>query len=295
METTLVVMAAGLGSRFGGNKQISHVGPHGEILMEYAIYDALAEGFTQVVFILKKEMVEEVKTTIGDRIAKRVKVAYAVQDYDSLPEWYTVPAERVKPFGTVHAVLAAKDVIEGPFATINADDYYGREAFAIMYKMLNSFKDKSNAGMVPYILGNTMSENGSVTRGVCKLRGDQLDSICETSDIHYGEGRKVFAGDAALSDKEVVSMNIWGFHPDLLPVMQTYFEDFLRALKPEDIKKECLLPVMVGDFLADQTITVKAEASHDKWFGLTYQADREIVMKELVELHKKGVYPETLF
>ena len=288
-------MAAGLGSRFGGNKQISHVGPHGEILMEYAIYDALAEGFTQVVFILKKEMVEEVKTTIGDRIAKRVKVAYAVQDYDSLPEWYKVPAERVKPFGTVHAVLAAKDVIEGPFATINADDYYGREAFAIMYKMLNSFKTKADAGMVPYILGNTMSENGSVTRGVCKLRGDQLDSICETSDIHYGEERKVFAGDAALSDKEVVSMNIWGFHPDLLPVMQTYFEDFLRALKPEDIKKECLLPVMVGDFLADKTITVKAEASHDKWFGLTYQADREIVMKELVDLHKKGVYPETLF
>lgn len=288
-------MAAGLGSRFGGNKQISHVGPHGEILMEYAIYDALAEGFTQVVFILKKEMVEEVKTTIGDKIAKRVKVAYAVQDYDSLPAWYTVPADRVKPFGTVHAVLAAKDVIDGPFATINADDYYGREAFAIMYKMLNAFKSKADAGMVPYILGNTMSENGSVTRGVCKLRCKKLQSISETSDIHYGEGRKVFAGDTPLSEKEVVSMNIWGFHPDLLPVMQSYFENFLRALRPEDIKKECLLPVMVGDFLADKTITVKAEASHDKWFGLTYQADREIVMNELVNLHANGTYPEHLF
>ena len=199
METTLVVMAAGLGSRFGGNKQISHVGPHGEILMEYAIYDALAEGFTQVVFILKKEMVEEVKTTIGDKIAKRCKVAYAVQDYDSLPAWYTVPADRVKPFGTVHAVLAAKDVIEGPFATINADDYYGREAFAIMYKMLNAFKTKADACMVPYILGNTMSENGSVTRGVCKLRCKKLQAINETSDIHYGDGRKVFAGDVELS------------------------------------------------------------------------------------------------
>ena len=164
-----------------------------------------------------------------------------------------------------------------------------------MYRMLNSFKGKADAGMVPYILGNTMSENGSVTRGVCKLRCKKLQSINETSDIHYGEGRKVFAGDAELSDKEVVSMNIWGFHPDLLPVMQTYFEDFLRALKPEDIKKECLLPVMVGDFLADKTITVKAEASHDKWFGLTYQADREVVMKELVSLHEKGVYPEQLF
>ncbi|MBQ7173343.1 MAG: hypothetical protein IJR88_04430 [Clostridia bacterium] len=295
METTLVVMAAGLGSRFGGNKQISHVGPHGEILMEYAIYDALAEGFTQVVFILKKEMVDEVKTTIGDRIAKRVKVAYAVQDYDSLPAWYKVPVDRVKPFGTVHAVLAAKDLIEGPFATINADDYYGREAFAIMYKMLNSFKDKSDAGMVPYILGNTMSENGSVTRGVCKVQGGKLQSICETSDIHFGEGRKVFAGENELSDKEQVSMNIWGFHPDLLQVMNTYFEDFLRALNPEDIKKECLLPVMVGDFLANKTITVKAEPSHDKWFGLTYKEDRDIVIEELKALHKNGTYPEMLF
>ncbi|MBE6552820.1 MAG: hypothetical protein E7666_00600 [Ruminococcaceae bacterium] len=294
MDTTLVILAAGLGSRFGGNKQISHVGPNGEILMEYSIHDAIEAGFTQIVFILKEEMVETVRESVGKRIEGRVRVDYAVQDMQSLPAWYSVPADRVKPFGTVHAVLCAKDVIRGPFATVNADDYYGKEAFRLMHEMLSGFQSKSEAGMVPYILGNTMSENGGVTRGICDVQRGYLRRVDETHDIHYEEDHRIVGEYGGLDPQEMVSMNIWGFHPELLADMQNYFEDFLHALTPEQIKAECLLPVMVNDFLETQKISVQARASGDRWFGITYQADRETVMTELKLLHKKGIYPEKL-
>ena len=294
-DTSLVILAAGLGSRFGGNKQISHVGPHGEILMEYSIYDAIEAGFTQIVFILKEEMVELIREGIGKKLEGRVRVDYAVQSTDSLPNWYTVPANRTKPFGTVHAVLCAKDVIRGPFATVNADDYYGKDAFRIMHEMLVSFADAHDAGMVPYILGNTMSENGGVTRGICEVKKGYLQSIDETHDIHYEEDHRIVGEYGGLDPQEVVSMNIWGFHPTLLPVMQGYFEDFLRALTPDNIKAECLLPIMVNDLLANEMITVRAQSSPDRWFGITYQADRDTVAAELQLLHKKGVYPQDLY
>jgi len=294
MDTTLVILAAGLGSRFGGNKQISHVGPNGEILMEYSIYDAIEAGFTQVVFILKEEMVETVRETVGNRIAERVRVDYAVQDTSSLPSWYSVPEDRVKPFGTVHAVLCAKDVIRGPFATVNADDYYGKEAFVLMHEMLTGLASKHEAGMVPYILGNTMSENGGVTRGICDVERGYLCRVDETHDIHYEEDHRIVGEYGGLDPQEMVSMNIWGFHPDLLDEMTKYFEDFLRNIKTGDIKAECLLPIMVNDFLASKMITVRAKPSHDRWFGITYQADRETVMAELCLLHRKGIYPEKL-
>lgn len=295
MDTTLVVLAAGLGSRFGGNKQISNVGPHGEILMEYSIYDAIEAGFTQVVFILKAEMVDLIREGIGKRISERVRVDYAVQDTSSLPSWYSVPADRTKPFGTVHAVLCAKDVIRGPFATVNADDYYGKEAFRIMHDMLTGLGGKHEASMVPYILGNTMSENGGVTRGICDVERGYLLKVDETHDIHYEEDHRIVGEYGGLDPQEMVSMNIWGFHNEFLPVMNDYFESFLRALKPEDIKAECLLPIMVNDFLKDQTISVRAKSSPDRWFGITYQADRDTVAAELRNLHKKGVYPEGLY
>ena len=295
METTLVILAAGLGSRFGGNKQISHVGPHGEILMEYSIHDAIAAGFTRVVFILKQDMVEQVKTTVGDKISHLAEVAYAVQSTDLLPSWYSVPSERTKPFGTVHAVLCAKDAIRGPFATVNADDYYGKEAFQIMHRMLCAMEDRSQAGMVPYILGNTMSENGGVTRGVCNIEKEHLQNVLETHDIHYTENREILGEFGKLGGNEMVSMNIWGFHPDLLEDMQAYFEEFLRSLSPDEIKKECLLPVMVNDFLAAKKISVRAIPSPDRWFGITYQADRDTVAKELEALHTNGSYPPTLY
>ena len=295
METTLVVLAAGLGSRFGGNKQISHVGPHGEILMEYCIYDAIEAGFSQVVFILKEEMVDLVRETVGNRIADRVRVDYAVQDTSSLPSWYDLPADRTKPFGTVHAVLCAKDLIRGPFATVNADDYYGKDAFRIMHELLCDLATKEKAGMVPYILGNTMSENGGVTRGVCEIRDGYLDHVVETHEIHYGENREILGEFGELTGKEMVSMNIWGFHPELLADMQTYFEDFLRALKPEELKAECLLPIMVNEFLEQKKISVLCKPSPDRWFGITYKADREAVEAELAKLHELGVYPDSLY
>ncbi len=295
METTLVILAGGLGSRFGGNKQISHVGPNGEILMEYSIFDAIAAGFTQIVLILKEEMVETVRASLDPKLAGRARVDYVVQDMTKLPVWYTVPADRVKPFGTVHAVLCAKEIIGGPFATVNADDYYGKEAFRIMKKHLDAMRSAKDACMVPYVLGNTMSENGGVTRGVCRLCRGKLSRITETHEIHYDEDRRIVGEFGALTGEEAVSMNIWGLHPELLPQMQRYFDDFLRALDAEELKAECLLPVMIGDFLKEKSISVKAEVSADRWFGITYQADRESVMQELVALHASGAYPKTLF
>lgn len=295
MDTTLVILAAGLGSRFGGNKQISHVGPHGEMLMEYSIFDAIEAGFHQIVFVLKEEMVELVKESIGSRIPSHIRVDYAVQDMTKMPSWYKVPADRTKPFGTVHAVLCAKDVIGGAFATVNADDYYGKEAFKLMHGMLLTLDSEKKASMVPYILGNTMSENGGVTRGVCNIRCSKLREVVETHEIHYDENRKIVGEFGELTGKEKVSMNIWGFHPAALDMMNTYFEDFLKALTPDQIKAECLLPIMVNRWLAEKKISVTAKASPDKWFGITYQADRESVMEELKRLHEDGIYPEKLF
>ncbi len=295
MDTTLVILAAGLGSRFGGNKQISQVGPHGEILMEYSIHDAIEAGFTQIVFVLKQEMVDHVRESIGNRLNGRVRVDYAVQDASTLPEWYSIPEERTKPYGTVHAVLCAKDVIRAPFATVNADDYYGKEAFRIMHDILVNLEGKSQAGMVPYILGNTMSENGGVTRGICDVRNGYLENVDETHDIHYEEDHRIVGEYGGLDPQEVVSMNIWGFHPELLETMNDYFESFLKNIQPGDIKAECLLPIMVNDFLRREQITVRAKSSPDRWFGITYQADRETVAAELSFLHKKGIYPEKLF
>ncbi len=295
METTLVILAAGLGSRFGGNKQISHVGPHGEILMEYSIHDAIKAGFTQIVFILKPEMVDMIKSDIGARLEGKIRVDYAVQDDTTLPVWYTRPADRTKPFGTVHAVLCASELIRGPFATVNADDYYGAEAFTIMHDLLLTLGNADDATMVPYILGNTMSDNGSVTRGVCRVENGYLVDVNETKNIEYDADRSIISDNGPLDASEMVSMNRWGFHKDLLARMNTYFEDFLKNIPEGDIKAECLLPIMVGEFLEDGKFTVSAKSSPDKWFGITYQADRETVMNELQNLHNAGVYPEKLF
>lgn len=294
-KTTLVILAGGLGSRFGGNKQISQVGPHGEILMEYSIYDAIAAGFDQIVFILKADMVETVRATVGERIKDRVRVDYVVQDTTSLPTWYSVPAARVKPFGTVHAVLCAKDVIEGAFATVNADDYYGREAFFIMHRLLMDLQEKNDACMVPYILKNTMSENGGVTRGICDVENGFLLHVKETHDIQYDSAHHIVGEFGALRGDEQVSMNLWGFHRDLLADMNAYFEAFLASLTEEDVKAECLLPVMVGDLLKQKNFCVRAEPSTDQWFGITYQADREAVMNALAALHASGTYPDSLY
>ena len=292
-KATLVVLAGGLGSRFGGNKQISGVGPNGEFLMEYSIFDAVSAGFDHIVFILKAEMVEEVKAKFAGRFAG-VRFDYAIQDYTTIPAFYRVPADRQKPFGTVHAVLAAKEYLDSPFATINADDYYGKEAYRILAGMLCELHGARDGAMVPYVLGNTMSPNGGVTRGVCKMENGKLKTVVETKNIHYAPDGKIESDSGALSADEVVSMNIWGFHPAFVPVMERYFEDFLKALAPGELKAECLLPVMVDDLLKAGKLTVRAIASPDCWFGLTYQEDRASVMAELEKLHQSGAYPAKL-
>lgn len=287
MKATLLILAAGLGSRFGGDKQISHVGPNGEILMEYSIHDAIKAGFNKVVFILKEEMVETVRREVGDKIAGKVEVCYAVQDYSSIPDWYEIPAERTKPFGTVHAVLCAKEYLTEPFVTVNADDYYGAECFEIMRGMLDDMNEKTGS-MVPYILKNTVSENGAVTRGICKTEDGRLLRVDETGGI-IPENGKIVSNVGEVDPDAEVSMNLWGFAAETLPAMEKYFEDFLRA-KP-DIKGECLLPIMVNDMLAEG-YTVLAKPSSDKWFGITYKADKEDVENKLKALHAAGVYPE---
>ena len=292
-KATLVVLAAGLGSRFGGDKQISNVGPHGEILMEYSVFDAVSAGFDHVVFILKAAMVETVRARFEGRF-RGVTFDYAVQDATTVPAFYRIPAERVKPLGTVHAVLAAAKYLDSPFATINADDYYGKEAYRILVKLLGGLKRADEAVMVPYVLGNTMSENGGVTRGVCTIENGVLVGVKETPNIRYGENRAVVSDWGGLDPSEMVSMNIWGFHQSFVPVMRTYFEEFLKSLAPDELKAECLLPIMVNDLLQGGKLTVKAEPSPDRWFGITYREDRESVMAELAALHGRGAYPESL-
>lgn len=293
MKTSLVVLAAGLGSRFGGDKQISHVGPNGELLMEYSIYDAIKAGFERIIFILKKEMLDTVKQTCGEKISKYAEVCYAVQDYSDIPSFYKVPAERVKPFGTIHATLCARPYIDGPFATVNADDYYGAEGFGIMYNELMKLKNENSAVIIPYILGNTLSENGGVSRGVCKVADNKLIQVDETSNIRMENG-EVLSDSGKLDINALVSMNLWGFHEKHIEEMATYFDNFLRSLPEGELKAECYLPKFVN-VLMQRGCEINAVPSGDKWFGMTYAADRPDVIARLQKLQADGVYPSKLF
>ncbi len=299
MNTTLVVMAAGMASRYGGNKQITGMGPNNEILLEYSVCDAIRAGFNKVVFIIRPDMLEDMKRICGDKLAKKINVEYAFQDYSSLPEWYAVPEGRVKPFGTVHAVLCARSCVKEPFAVINADDYYGVDSFQKMHDYLVASSDPSRAAMVGYRLKNTVSIHGAVTRGVCKVVDGRMVDVDEVAKIRlYPDGRIADTSEGEpgrdLDPDALVSMNFWGFRPELFDNMQRYFEDFLKNADPSDIKCECLLPVMVDRLLKQGEITVDMLETEAVWFGVTYQEDRPLVQQALLELHAKGVYPEKL-
>ena len=301
MNTTLLIMAAGLGSRYGGNKQIDRIGPNGEILMEYSIHDAVEAGFDKVVFVIRKSMDEQFCSMIGDKIAKKVRVEYAYQEYDSLPGGFVPPADRTKPYGTVHAVMCAKDVIHEPFAVINADDYYGRDAFKAMADALHRLQHEDNkAYMVAYYLKNTVSKHGHVTRGVCTTdETGHLVKVTETfsilpfpdgtiRDIHDNPDGIILNPDA------LVSMNMWGFGPSFFDAGIQYLSDFLKDNSGDPLKKECLLPSLVDTLMHENGLKVEVLSTDAVWFGVTYKEDKEYVAAELQKLHDDGTYPAVL-
>ncbi len=306
MKAALVIMAAGMGSRYGGSKQVDGLGPNGEILMEYSIYDAIRAGFNKVVFIIKPDMKELLEELCGRRIAQmkandgsNVEVAYAFQDFSSIPSWYKIPAERTKPFGTAHAVLCARDVVHEPFAVINADDYYGADAFPTIYKELCKLPEKGAGTMVGYRVDKTVSENGTVTRGVCHTENGKLTKIVETFKIKLypnGDIRDVENGeDSPLIPPETpVSMNFWGFTPWIFEKLDAYLTEFLKTLAPDNIKGEALLPTMVGELIDKGELEVSVLHCDAKWFGVTYKEDKPAVQAELKKLHDTGVYPQSL-
>ncbi|MEA4999711.1 MAG: sugar phosphate nucleotidyltransferase [Candidatus Limiplasma sp.] len=301
MDKTLLIMAAGMGSRYGGDKQVDGMGPHGEILLEYSIYDALAAGFTKVVFIIKRNFEQRIRDMVGDALAKRVKVEYVYQEFDSLPAWYHLPQERVKPFGTVHAVLCAKDVIHEPFAVINADDYYGRDPYPLVSGHLDSLASQGHACMVGYYLKNTVSENGHVTRGVCATNAQgQLQSVTETYKIApFPDGtiRDTHQDPAGvvLDPNSLVSMNLFGFTPWMFEVAEKRFEAFLKALPADELKAEYVLPVLIDQMMKDEGLRVDVLSTDATWFGVTYQEDKPFVQAQLLHMHQAGLYPDKLF
>ena len=298
----LVVMAAGMGSRYGGLKQMDPVGQNGEVILDYSVYDAHRAGFETVVFIIKHEIEDDFKALVGSRIEKHMEVRYAYQDISDLPEGYAVPEGRVKPWGTSHAILAAREVIDAPFAVINADDYYGVECFRVLYDFLSQDRDAGDYCMVGYLLKNTVTENGSVARGVC--RADEQGNLAEINErtrietyaggIHYTEDDG--ASWVELPEDTLVSMNMWGFQPDLVPELWKRFPDFLNTTAKENpIKGEYLLPNTVRDMLSDGLAAVKVLSSPDKWYGVTYREDKPGVMQAMADKAAEGLYPAPLW
>lgn len=302
MKAALVIMAAGLGSRYGGNKQVDGVGPNGEILMEYSIYDAIRAGFTKIVFVIKPGMEEMMRRICGDYVDQRtaadgsvVEVCYAVQDFTGLPAFYHLPAQREKPFGTGHAVLCARPYVNEPFCVINADDYYGVDAYRKIYQALQRLPEQGNAAMVGYLLKNTVSERGTVSRGVCRVEDGRLLGIKETLKIRLEpDGTIADEAEGVLPAGAVVSMNFWGFAPSFFRELEMFFYDFLRYEAGDNIKAECMLPSLVGKLIGEGKLKVSVLQSADRWFGMTYHEDRQAVAEELKRLHACGVYPETL-
>ena len=301
MKTTLLIMAAGLGSRYGGNKQVDHIGPNGEILLEYSIYDALAAGFNKVVFVIRKNMLDLFKELIGDRIAEKVEVCYAFQEYDDLPGGFIPPEGRTKPYGTVHAVLCARDQIHEPFAVINADDYYGKDAFGAMADSLHRLAGTTaRASMVAYYLKNTVSENGHVTRGVCTTDADRnLVKVTETYKIlPFPDGtiRDINTDEngVILDPEALVSMNFWGFTPWFFEEGVRYLSAFLGKDEGDPMKKEYVLPTLVDQLMHEKALKVEVLSTKAVWFGVTYREDKEYVAGELKKLHDNGSYPEKL-
>lgn len=287
-DITLVVMAAGMGSRFGGLKQIEPIGKNGEVLLDFSVYDAVKAGFTKVVFVIKHSIEDDFKAMVGKRIAKRVKVEYVFQETDALPEGYTCPDDRTKPWGTAHAILCCKDVVKEPFAVVNADDFYGRSAFIKMAEFLKS--DTADYCMVGFRLQNTLTENGYVSRGVCEIENGELRSVTERtkiSDCKYTEddGKSW----TALDPQTVVSMNLWGFRPDIFGYIEDGFKVFLNE-RINEPKSEYYLPSVVSSLIESGEKSVKVLVAEDKWYGVTYKEDKQNVVDAVEKMVADGLY-----
>ena len=301
MKPTLLVLAAGMGSRYGGVKQIDAVGGHGETLLDFGVYDAHNAGYGKVVFIIRKDIEKDFRERLFDRIARNMDAEYVFQSLDSLltPEQIKASANRKKPWGTIHALLCAKDVVKEPFTVVNADDYYGRSAYQTLGKYLSTLSPSDTThAMVGFILENTMSKNGSVSRGVCEVKDGNLVSMVENTKIEYTPDGKIVSHldgkDVYLTGKEPVSMNFFGFTPKAFDDFQEYWDDFIKANVTEE-KKECLLPNGASEIVTSGKGSIKVFTSEDRWFGMTYPEDKPLVMAEIKAKLESGYYPEKLW
>ena len=303
-KPTLVILAAGMGSRYGGLKQIDPVDDKGHKIIDFSIYDAVRAGFGKVVFIIKKENEKDFRECVGDAVSKHIAVDYVFQELDKVPEGFQIPEGRVKPWGTAHAILCCKDVVKEPFAVINADDYYGRSAFEELYKFLTTHEDdeKFRYAMVGYQLGNTLTDNGSVARGICVTDDDgYLVEIAERTKIVKTEKAAAFTEDDGKTWTEValdtpVSMNMWAFSPSIIGELQTAVDRFFaEEVEKNPLKSECFLPIEVDKLLKAGKATVEVLHSADKWFGVTYKEDKPFVMESIRNLKDAGVYPDVLW
>lgn len=303
-KPVLVIMAAGMGSRYGGLKQIDPIDQYGDKIIDFSIYDAIQAGFEKVIFIIKKAIEQEFKEQIGNRISKQIQVEYVYQELDILPEGYEIPEGREKPWGTGHAVLCCEDVVDGPFAVINADDYYGKGAFKSIYDQLSAVEDGElyQYTMVGYQLYNTLTENGHVARGVCSTdASDKLTDIHERTRIEkHGDIAEYTEDDGAtwtrLSKDTIVSMNMWGFTASMLSELGARFAAFLdREVPVNPFKCEYFLPFVVDELLKEEKAEVTVLKSIDRWYGVTYKEDKETVVKAIQELKDQGLYPDKLW
>jgi len=302
-KPVLLIMAAGMGSRYGGLKQLDPVGENNQMIIDYSIYDARRAGFERVVFVIKREIEAGFKALVGDRVAREMEVSYVFQEKEDLPAGYAVPADRTKPWGTAQAVLAARHVVDGPFAVINADDYYGPEAYKEIFDYLCAHPDGDlyEYAMVGYLLRNTVTENGTVARGVCEETADHfLTQVTERTKIEKGEPPRYTEDDGKtwteLPGDTIVSMNLWGFNRSFLEEAEARFPAFLdRALAENPLKAEYFLPAVVSQLLDEGKARVKVLRSEDKWYGVTYREDKEAVVAAIAEKTRAGLYPAKLW
>lgn len=303
MKTTLVIMAAGIGSRYGGGiKQLAAVGPNGEIIMDYSIHDAIEAGFDKIVFIIRHDIEEAFREAIGDRIegicaGLGVELGYAFQELDALPEGVTLPEGRTKPWGTGQAVLACKDQLNSPFAVINADDYYGKQAFVLLHDFLQNYNPEKPGDlcMAGFVLKNTLSDNGAVTRGICRMNEEGfLTGVDETSGIEKtADGAQ--AGGKLIDAESLVSMNMWGLTPEFADMLEKGFVEFFGGIAGNEMKAEYLLPIFIDSLLKQGKVNVKVLPTQDRWFGVTYQEDKPVVVESFAKLIEAGVYQKDLF